>query len=220
MSEYKFSDAERWAVFSVHGDNCYVCRRPVDLFTMEIDHVLPESLLAKPEVLSEHLKSLGLPVAFDINSFENWLPICNGCNKAKSDKVFTPSLLIQGQLERARERAPNARHIAQEIPTQRQIARALGMLLRGVAGGATEPEVFLPLIRRFAETHPDAMALVVGERDRGKGQEQLREAVPHTTNAVLRLSPSIIATFLPNAIELEIRAGHQTRVTRHRYGNQ
>lgn len=222
MSDYVFSDAERWAVFTVQGDACYVCRRPLDLFTMEIDHVLPESLLKKPDLFEQHRKALGLGTDFNINGFENWLPICNGCNKAKSDTVFLPSLLIQRQLQGAKLKSGKARAVADEIPTKRQLARSLGMLLRGISGTPEERELLLPLIQRFAELHPDAMTLV-----QSKGVPETRSRHRMGTARVvypvseLRLTPTLTATFVPGGVQLNHRAaGEATKITRHRFVDQ
>ena len=70
----KFSAAERAAVFTLPGEKCYLCATPLDLKTMQVDHVIPESLLADAKRLSAAIVSLGRPKDFDVNSFENWLP--------------------------------------------------------------------------------------------------------------------------------------------------
>lgn len=222
MSDYVFSDAERWAVFTVQGDACYVCRRPLDLFTMEIDHVLPESLLRRSDLFEQHRKALGLAADFNINGYENWLPICNGCNKAKSDTVFAPSLLIQSQLQRAKLKSNKAQAVADEIPTKRQLARSLGMLLRGISGTPEERDLLLPLIQRFAELHPDAMTLV-----RSEGATETRHRHPMGAAPVrypvseLRLTPTLTATFVPGGVQLNLRAtGDVAKVTRHRFADQ
>jgi 5-methylcytosine-specific restriction endonuclease McrA len=78
--KYRWSAAERAAIFSVHGEKCYLCSKPVILKTMEVDHIIPETLLAKPEELRRVLALLGRLPTFEVNSFENWLPACRTCN--------------------------------------------------------------------------------------------------------------------------------------------
>jgi hypothetical protein len=48
LSVYNFSPAERYAVWTAHGEKCYICTRPIDLKTMEVDHLVPESLIGDP----------------------------------------------------------------------------------------------------------------------------------------------------------------------------
>lgn len=130
MSNYKFSPAERAEIFSTHGEKCYLCSKPLNLKTMEVDHVIPESLLEKPEELHAALNAFGLPPDFDLNSFANWLPACSPCNGAKNDLVFTPSPLVQVHLQRAIAKADCAKVLAEETVSKRRIANALNVLAR------------------------------------------------------------------------------------------
>lgn len=76
MVKRKFSDAERYAIYTAHKEKCYMCTKPVDLYSMQVDHVIPETLADDLEELAKTIQSLGLPENFDIQSFENWLPSC------------------------------------------------------------------------------------------------------------------------------------------------
>lgn len=224
MSDYKFSDAERWAVFTVHGDVCYMCRRPLDLMTMEIDHIVPERLLRDGALFLRHQRDLGLPPDFNINGFENWLPICSGCNKAKGARVFEPSLLIQKHLESARAKAARAASVAAEIPTKRQLARALGLILRSMDGDPVDPELLLPLIQRFAEMHPSAMAAVNRNRDQEVRRRSLPGRMPPMAMLLaapeLRLSPTLTAFFVKGGVRLESRTSERRLNTTHRFPSQ
>ena len=46
-------------------------REPVNLRTMQVDHLIPESLMNDPQRLGEVLASLGRPPDFDLNSYAN-----------------------------------------------------------------------------------------------------------------------------------------------------
>lgn len=135
MSTYKFSPAERAAIYSTHGEKCYLCGTPINLKTMEVDHVLPESLLEKPRELRAALNAFGLPTSFEINAYENWLPACKPCNGAKKELVFEATPIIQVHLQRARAKALTAKQLAEETVTQRKIANALNVLERAQADG-------------------------------------------------------------------------------------
>lgn len=128
MAHYKFSAAERYAVFTVHNEKCWLCGEPIGLLETEVDHVIPETLIgdiALPIVLAE----LGLPAEFDINSFANWMPAHRRCNGEKSDTVFLPSPLIQLKLQSAMERANRAEALHDEYLSDRKISRAINILL-------------------------------------------------------------------------------------------
>ena len=130
LSSYRFSDTERYAVYSVHGPSCYIGGSPLTLSTMHVDHVIPEKLLSDTGKLAKALKDLGLPADFQINSYENWMPSCAPCNLAKSGTVFNPSLKVQLALQKAAKHAESARILASEIVTKRKLSRALNTIMR------------------------------------------------------------------------------------------
>src|SRR5688572_21907761 len=103
MAKHDFTPAERYAVWMVHGEKCYICTQPVDLKSMEVDHIIPESLLEDPDRLAEILTWLGRPEGFSLNSFANWMPACRPCNGKKADLIFEPTPLVQVLLQRAAE---------------------------------------------------------------------------------------------------------------------
>ena len=65
LSKYRFKPSERYAVFTVHGEICYLCRKPVDMATFQVDHIIPESLESKKETLKKALDSYGLDGSFN-----------------------------------------------------------------------------------------------------------------------------------------------------------
>lgn len=107
---------------------CYLCRVPLDLTSMVVDHVLPEYLLGSPLLFSAAKLALGLPASFDLNSFENWLPACSSCNGKKAALQFEPSLLIQVELQNLAEKADKARRLCDEVVGTRRVSIALGWL--------------------------------------------------------------------------------------------
>lgn len=152
MSTYKFSPAERAAIYSTHGEKCYLCSNPLNLKTMEVDHIIPESLLQKPVELQTVLNAFGLPADFDLNSFANWLPACRPCNGTKNDMVFKPTPIIQLHLQRAIARAGDAQALAAETVSERKIANALNVLERARDDGKLDDKVIQTLIE-FISRH-------------------------------------------------------------------
>ena len=130
MSKYQFSAAQRYAVFTVHGERCYLSGCLINLKTMQIDHVLPETLQDNPEQLKAAIRSLALPEDFNLNSYENWLPACGPCNNRKRSHVFSLTPLIQVELNRARENASKVRALAERAVREKEIARALNIIER------------------------------------------------------------------------------------------
>lgn len=103
-----FTSAERYAVFTVHNEKCYMCGEPLDLLSMEVDHVIPETLLDAPEQLESVLTEYNLPAGFNLQSFANWLPACGPCNNRKRSCVFKATTRIQLDLDIAGEKAGQA----------------------------------------------------------------------------------------------------------------
>ena len=152
MSQKEFSDSERYAVYTVHGERCYMCREPVDLSSMQVDHVIPEHLLDEPEKLASILKAFGLPEDFDLNSYANWLPACGPCNNRKRGRVFNPTPLIQNELQIAAEKAGKAAALASETVSTQKVSRALNTLLRThEAGGLAN--IIVEKLRPLVEFH-------------------------------------------------------------------
>lgn len=107
---------------------CYLCRVPLDLTSMVVDHVLPEHLLESPSLFDAAKSALGLPASFDLNSFENWMPACSSCNGKKAALQFEPSLLIQVELQNLAEKADKARRLCDEVVGTRRVSIALSWL--------------------------------------------------------------------------------------------
>jgi len=120
---------------------------PLDLTSMTVDHVIPESLLSTPTLFDKTKSALGLPDSFDINSFENWMPACGTCNGKKAALQFSPSLLIQVELQHLAEKAEKARQYCNEIVSDRKVSIALNVLERAKEGKENLEE---PILERLA----------------------------------------------------------------------
>jgi hypothetical protein len=165
VSKYRFSDPERYAVFETHGARCYICRKPVNYASFQVDHVIPEELEGRPEDLKKALADLGRPDDFQINSYENWLPSCGPCNNKKRSTVWESSRLIQLDLQDAAKRADAARTAAAEIVSDLKMTRSLNTLGRALDAGALTPALSEELdafVKRYSlHRAPDAESDVV-----------------------------------------------------------
>ncbi|MDO8778510.1 MAG: HNH endonuclease signature motif containing protein [Burkholderiaceae bacterium] len=158
MSTYQFKPAQRAAIYSTHGEKCYLCECLIDLKTMEVDHVIPESLLKKPDQLKLAIEALGLASSFDINSYANWLPACRPCNRKKTDTVFAPSPIIQIVLQNAATKAAAAEKIAKETMSKKEIAKALNVLDRADEDGRLDEEVLQALSKYISQNRQPDLA--------------------------------------------------------------
>lgn len=152
MRKRQFSDEERYAVYTVHGEKCYMCFEPLDLMTMEVDHVIPETLLGDSTRLAEVLCSYGLSPSFDLQSFANWLPACGPCNNKKRSSVFNPTPLSQLALQIAQEKAPKAMELSRSRVSAQTVSKAWNTIKRAMAAGEVN-ESIRSAIDEFAAFH-------------------------------------------------------------------
>lgn len=161
MGKYSFTAAQRSAIYVKHGEKCYMCTSPIDLKSMQIDHIIPESLLADKDQLSSVLNDFGLPSDFDLNGYGNWLPSCATCNRKKSAKVFTPSPIIQIEIESAINKADEVAELAQKTVSNRELSKAINTLDRAKESGGISEEFKMslqPIIDYLLkERNPDAL---------------------------------------------------------------
>jgi hypothetical protein len=120
---------------------------------MQVDHIIPESLLENKKELADALLDFGLPSNFDLNSYSNWMPSCSGCNRSKSNSVFNPSPLIQRQIETAAGKAQKSSELAEKSASKREITKALNTLERAhtVEGLSDEVKSSLQPLIAFQE---------------------------------------------------------------------
>jgi hypothetical protein len=124
---------------------------------MQIDHLVPESLENDPERLAEVVQMLGLPKTFDVNSFENWLPICAPHNLEKGAIVFEPSELIQMRLQKLALKAGRARKAAERLTSNPKIAEAAAVLEAEVSRLGLDPMILAPALEAISEARAREM---------------------------------------------------------------
>ena len=162
MADYSFSAHERYAVWTTHGEKCYICAKPVDLSSMQVDHIVPEHLDKAPANRAEVLASLGLPSGFDLNSFENWLPACGPCNRKKGGQPFRLTPLVQIELDKAARHAGRARKVAGESVSSRKLSRALNTLERAISDGNFDRDAVARIGEMAAEAERHRLDVLQG----------------------------------------------------------
>jgi len=205
MSAYDFSNAEKWGIFTVHGSICWYNREPINFRTMEVDHLIPGSLARRPAELKTALDALRLPPDFDLNSYENWLPICGPCNRTKSATVFEPTPLIQQQLKRAREGAGRAREEATKVVTDRQLANAIAAFERAADDRISLDEGQMSaVINSLLRADPElARRLMQARLSSGNYSNMLTRSLSYVeATAIVRLTPSASLYFMEGTVRL------------------
>ena len=109
-----FGPAMRLSISSAWDSKCFWCTKVIDLQSMEIDHVIPESLVPGKQ-LDAVLLMYGLPSDFNLNSAENLVPTCRACNGQKSDMVLNATPLLLVLLQKVRARAERVRKGVENI---------------------------------------------------------------------------------------------------------
>lgn len=157
MSKYTFSANQRFAVFTAHGQKCYMCSCMVDMQSMQIDHLIPEQLLDNPNHLKAVLDGLGRPNNFDLNSYENWLPSCGPCNAKKGSTVFDASPLVQIQLQKAANKAETAKKLENDALHNATLTKAINTVCRANEKTMLTKKQLEPLISSFKKHNPDLL---------------------------------------------------------------
>jgi hypothetical protein len=115
MAKYPFSSIQRMAIWKAYKSKCEYCRELIPFSDLEIDHILPESLLDNPDELERLKHEYGLASEFDINSYYNWLPSCSKCNRTKSNRVYSKSAIFHFLEMVAKPKFAEIRRIEQNL---------------------------------------------------------------------------------------------------------
>jgi hypothetical protein len=134
-AKYRFSAAERFAVWEAHDGQCFWCGEPLVLAEVTVDHVIPELYAAKPDELARIRSHYALGDAFALNDFSNWVPAHQRCNRSKGTTLFRASPAMVAILERVGRRAARARTTRDKVEADRDKGRILGRLITAVEGG-------------------------------------------------------------------------------------
>src|SRR4051812_5438501 len=103
MSE-PLDDMTRLAMFDAWDQRCTWCRRPLFFNEMEIEHLLPKSLVGKKRLVTLQLH--GHSPEFDLDALENLAPSCGPCNRGKGSKPPPNAPVIALMLAKASDKAP------------------------------------------------------------------------------------------------------------------
>lgn len=94
MSIHQFNHIEKETLYKSYEKKCFYCGELIYFRELHIDHVVPEHLFKKQELLEDLKKQCGIPNDFNINSYNNWVPAHARCNLKKAGKPFSVSSTI------------------------------------------------------------------------------------------------------------------------------
>jgi hypothetical protein len=138
MEKKKFSIPEKYAVWKVLGPNCKWCKTPVEYADCHIDHIIPEKLLDDEEQRKIVLKQYGLDESFEINSFENWIPVHPSCNLTKQGQVIEGAPIFLELLSNVKKNVPKTLEIFNKWENQNKTAKLTTVIEREAAKGSID----------------------------------------------------------------------------------
>lgn len=141
------SDAElRAALLKAHNYTCIYTNKIINENNVNIDHIIPQSLIKKPEKLMDLLSSLGLPSDFNLDSLDNFLPCHPSANRKKSDILFPKSTFLF-YLDIAQKKKPLVEKNLGEIRNKNSLAKAMNIIEQGFNNGSIDREDIQNLVK-------------------------------------------------------------------------
>lgn len=193
MSQYKFSESEKVAIWTADGKKCFYDGTPILYADLQIDHIVPEGI--SEGKLSE-LRPL-LPQNFEINSIENWVTCHQDCNGRKGVFLFETSALLY-YLQMAKKRAAKVRKILEDFCVARDNDKLLSTLAVRLELGYLSPAVVLSVIRNMPEiprTENDPWVIAFGANILDALPEDAPDRDPELSDWLIkRLQRDLVAT--------------------------
>lgn len=87
MARKTFPTSKRAAIWQAHDQRCIYCTELVAFADLDVDHIIPEHLKEKPELLTNFLNEYGLS-NFDIDGLSNLVPSHRRCNLQKKGQIL------------------------------------------------------------------------------------------------------------------------------------
>jgi hypothetical protein len=138
MEKKKFSISEKYAIWKVLGPNCRWCKTPVEYADCHIDHIIPERLLEDEEQMKKVFTQYGLDQTFEINSFENWIPVHPSCNLTKQGQVIEGAPIFLELLSTVKKNANRTKEICDKWENQNKTAKLTTVIEREAAKGSID----------------------------------------------------------------------------------
>ena len=154
MSQQRFSDIERRALWEAHLKRCLYCRRPLLFNELFIDHVLPENLLADPKRWAEIKASHGLGATFDLQSEFNLAPACHSCNTDKLARILPPER-VAIIFAKINDRVPEVLRLRRKYECAAGADDAMLGLICALQAGTISSDQVEKIVQRFDTVNPN-----------------------------------------------------------------
>jgi hypothetical protein len=153
VSQQRFSDIHRRALWEAHRQRCLYCRKPLLFKELIIDHVIPETTAKDAERLADLRITHALGVDFDIQGDENLAPACHACNSDKLAHLFSPerAALI---LTQVKERLPKFKRLKARYQKQASVENTMLGVSVALETGLISPAELGEILRRHETGDP------------------------------------------------------------------
>ncbi|MGF7179116.1 HNH endonuclease [Tunturiibacter psychrotolerans] len=153
MSQQNFSAAQREAIWLACQKKCPYTSRLLDVRSLHIDHIIPESLLDTPSQLEVLKSRLGLPADFDVHGYENLLPCDAGTNFQKGSSILDEGA-TRYFLSLASKNKPSVEKHLAEIANRNLASRAIILLQQAIEKGQLTPTEVTEILEKYTK-HPE-----------------------------------------------------------------
>lgn len=151
MSSQSFSSIVRESIHKVFNKKCHYCSGNIEFHELEIDHLVPESLLNNDDKRVCAYEMYGLSSSFDILSYENLVASCNACNNKKNDLLLHAGY-VAITLAVIKSKLPKLNEYLSEAKRKRKLASILKSIAHSVdAGTFTEKDIIEGLGYNFSD---------------------------------------------------------------------
>jgi hypothetical protein len=159
MANQKFSATEREAIWLAHEKKCAHTRELLDLSSLHIDHILPESLTTDPIAFAEARKTFALADSFDIFGLENLLPCKPGANTQKG-AILLDAAPIHYFLGIASAKKSKVEETIRVITARANRGRALVLLQGCLERGELSANDVAKLLDKYSERPQEIFRLI------------------------------------------------------------
>jgi hypothetical protein len=162
MGKRKFSDLERFALWSVYEHKCFYCGKPIPFDETSIDHVVPEVYLERAKEWKETQTEYALDDSFKIDSVFNWVPAHQSrCNRRKGETLLARNQLLL-LLEQVRKAAPYVIEQLEALKDERSRGKVLGRVKAALSAGVISSGDVIDIMRPTGKDSDDPLVFTLG----------------------------------------------------------
>ncbi len=150
MSRKPMPISRRAAIWRAHDQRCVYCTELVTYSDLDIDHIVPYSLLEQKGQLDRLKEEYGLPQTFDVDALTNLVPSHRHCNLQKLGKVLPKNRALHF-LSIAEAKALKAQKIEAEIKHQIEQDNVTVLVQAALDAGLLRPGQMTALLANYSK---------------------------------------------------------------------